>query len=125
MLRIKKTTVVKSVLLFSLTAYTLLANQALAIDIAIPLSSSDPLIQTAVTQVVSDAGVLTMKNDMRSQVIIDQAAARPMQGVMEPLMQVSMQEQIKAQVMPLTIASLSDPTNPNGMPSMFAPAPFL
>ena len=123
MLRIKKTTIVKLALLSSLVIGT--ANQALAIDIAIPVSSSDPLITGAVSTVVSDPGVVGMKNDMRDQVIDAQITAKPMIGVMEPLMTTTMMTQIKDQVKPQIMASLSDRTNPNGIWALFAPPEFV
>lgn len=122
MLRVKKTTIVKLALLSFLV--TGMANQALAIDIAIPVSSSDPLITGAVATVVGDQAVVDMKNSMRDQVIDTQSAARPMQPTMEPLMEATMRDQIRNQVMPQVIASLSDRNNPDGMVALFAPPVF-
>lgn len=122
MLRVKKTTILKLALLsFFVTG---MANQALAIDIAIPVSSSDPLITGAVNTVVTDPGVVGMKNDMRDQVIDAQVLAKPMQPTMQPLMETIMMAQIKDQVMPQVMASLSDRNNPDGMVAMFAPPVF-
>ncbi len=122
MLHIKKTTIVKLALLSSLVIGT--ANQVLAIDIAIPVSSSDPLITGAVSTVVSDPGVVGMKNDMRDQVIDAQILEKPMDGVMEPLMEATMMAQIKDQVKPQIMASLSSRANPNGIWALFAPPVF-
>ena len=122
MLRIKKTTVVTFSLLFAFVIGS--ANQVLAISIAIPVSSSDPLITGAVNTVVTDPGVVGMKNGMRDQVIDAQVLAKPMQPTMQPLMETIMMAQIKDQVMPQVMASLSDRNNPDGMVAMFAPPVF-
>lgn len=124
MLRIKNTTVVTFALLSALIAGP--ANQVLAIDIAIPVSASDPLISGAVNQVVGHADVLAIKNNMRNQVIDTQSQMdpKPMESVLQPLMQTSMMTQIKDQVMPQVMASLSDRNNPDGMVALFAPPVF-
>ncbi|WP_339134148.1 MAG: hypothetical protein WGN25_14585 [Candidatus Electrothrix sp. GW3-4] len=122
MLRIKKITAVKIVLLFSLIAIP--ANQVLAIDIGIPVSSSDPLIQDAVSQVVGNGQVVDMKNSMRDQVIDTQSAAKPMRPVLEPMMTTIMQDQIKSQVQDQMMATLSDRNNPDGMVALLAPPVF-
>jgi hypothetical protein len=119
MLHFEKTTVVKLALLFSLIIGS--TNHALALDVTIPVSANDPLIEAAVTEVMNTGEVTNMRNEVRALKIAEQAVGRPMQGEMQPRMEVVMRTKMQALIMPQMQAALSDPTNPDGMWTLFAP----
>lgn len=118
----KKSTLFKFALFFSLMTGP--ANHALALDVTVPVPANDPLIQDAVNQVITNGGVVDMRNNMRTQIIATQAPLRPMQPEMQPLMTTVMQQRMRDQIMPALQAELSDPNNPNGMVALFAPPVF-
>ncbi len=119
MSRFKKSSVVKLALIFSFLAGS--ANHALALDVTVPVPAGDPLIEAAVTEVIATGEVTTMRNNVRTEQIALQAPNRPMQGEMMPRMAVVMQQRMRDQIMPTMQQQLSDPNNPDGMWTLFAP----
>ncbi len=123
MLHFEKTTAVKLALLFSLIIGS--TNHALALDVTIPVSADDPLIKKAVTEVIATGGVTTMRNEVRTAKIAEQAVGRPMNLEMQPRMENVMRTKMQALIMPQMQTALSDPLNADGMWTLFAPPVWM
>ncbi len=129
-MKAKKVILIKTVLLITLFACIGAADNARALEITLPTSIHDILTTEQVEEVKNDQTLIDIKNGIRGDTMIDQAAKRP--GAMMFLMSDTVGEAISDEVSSQTrnetrtaqMEVFSDPASPDGMPIKIAPGPF-